>query len=121
MAESNLKEMMIDDMNETGDEEGHQYDNQPKISWYLMDTDSSFAKVWSFLITLITIYTLFMSPYIYVFNSLYMDEVPVGSNNYIAANKSQKNFVTIEYAIDIIFTIDICLSFLKKTRTHKCL
>ena len=71
MAESNLKEMMIDDINEDADEDNQIIDSQPKLKWYLIDTERTFCKVWNFLITMLTIYTLFASPYLYVFPHLY--------------------------------------------------
>lgn len=71
MAESNLKEMMIDDINEDADEDNQIIDSQPKLKWYLIDTERTFCKVWNFLITILTIYTLFASPYLYVFPHLY--------------------------------------------------
>jgi len=74
MAESNLKEMKIDDINEDADEENQIIDSQPKLKWYLIDTERTFCKVWNFLITMVTIYTLFVSPYIMTFKSVYLIE-----------------------------------------------
>ena len=71
MAESNLKEMMIDDINEDADEENQIIDNQPKLKWYLIDTERTFCKVWNLFITLVTIYTLFVSPFLVVFLDVY--------------------------------------------------
>ena len=68
MAESNLKEMMIDDINEDAEEENQIIDNMPKLQWYLIDTERTFCKVWKFLITWLTIYSLFLAPYIIVFS-----------------------------------------------------
>jgi hypothetical protein len=76
MAESNLKEMMIDDINEDADEDNQIIDSQPKLKWYLIDTERTFCKVWNFLITMLTIYTLFASPYLYVFPHLYKSYCP---------------------------------------------
>ena len=67
MAESNLKEMMIDDINEDADEENQIIDSQPKLKWYLIDTERTFCKVWNFMITLLIIYTLFVTPFILTF------------------------------------------------------
>lgn len=72
MAESNLKEMMIDDINEDADEENQIIDSQPKLKWYLIDTERTFCKVWNFMITLLTIYTLFVTPFILTFPPIYM-------------------------------------------------
>lgn len=71
MAESNLKEMMIDDINEEADEEIQSIENQPKLKWYLIDTERTFCKVWNFMITMITIYSLFVVPFILVFGEVY--------------------------------------------------
>ena len=71
MAESNLKEMMIDDINEDADDENQIIDSQPKLKWYLIDTDRTFCKVWNFLITIVTIYTLFVTPFLLVFDEVY--------------------------------------------------
>ena len=71
MAESNLKEMMIDDINEEADEEIQSIENQPKLKWYLIDTERTFCKVWNFMITMITIYSLFVVPFILVFSDVY--------------------------------------------------
>ena len=127
MAESNLKEMMIDDINEDADEENQIIDSQPKLKWYLIDTDRTFCKVWNFLITIVTIYTLFVTPFLLVFQEVYefcldekganvvcWDESAVQSTKY--ENKTLKN---IELAIDIIYFIEIILNFVKKTRAHK--
>jgi hypothetical protein len=72
MAESNLKEMMIDDINEDDDEENQVIDAQPKLKWYLIDTERTFCKVWNFMITLLIIYTLFVTPFIITFKHIYM-------------------------------------------------
>ena len=72
MAESNLKEMMIDDINEDADEENQIIDSQPKLKWYLIDTERTFCKVWNFMITLLIIYTLFVTPFILTFKQIYM-------------------------------------------------
>ena len=74
MAESNLKEMMIDDINEDADEDNQIIDSQPKLKWYLIDTERTFCKVWNFIITLLTIYTLFVTPFLLVFPYLYMSK-----------------------------------------------
>lgn len=83
MAESNLKEMMIDDINEEADEEIQSIENQPKLKWYLIDTERTFCKVWNFIITLLTIYSLFVVPYMLVFEDVYSpcmcEEVPTSS------------------------------------------
>jgi len=74
MAEQNLREMMIDDINDDDDDESQVVDNQPKIRWYLIDTEKNPCKVWDFTITLLIIYNLIVSPYIAVFPDVYMKE-----------------------------------------------
>jgi hypothetical protein len=103
MAESNLKEMMIDDINEEADEEIQSIENQPKLKWYLIDTDRTFCKVWNFMITLLTIYSLFVVPFILVFKDVYETEEGV-------LTPTLKN---IELIIDIVYFIEIILNMLK--------
>jgi hypothetical protein len=67
-----LKEMKTDDTNEDADEENQKIDSQPKLKWYLIDTERTFCKVWNFLITMVTIYSLFVSPYIMTFKGVYL-------------------------------------------------
>lgn len=109
MAESNLKEMMIDDINEEVDEEIQSIENQPKLKWYLIDTERTFCKVWNFMITLITIYSLFVVPFVLVFSDVYEPE----------KDKLNPTLYNIELIIDIIYFIEIVLNMLKKTRAHK--
>ena len=71
MTESNLKEMMIDDINEEAEEETTATENQPKLKWYLIDKERTFCKVWNFMITIIIIYSLFVTPYIFVFPEVF--------------------------------------------------
>lgn len=122
MAESNLKEMMIDDINEDADEENQIIDSVPKLKWYLIDSERTFCKIWDFIITLLTMYTLFITPFLLVFPKVYQTCNPPDSWNrndcqFVAA--SQEHLKKIEMAIDIIMFIDILLNFVKKTRAHK--
>lgn len=43
----------------------------PKLQWYLIDTERTFCKVWKFIITWLTIYSLFVSPFIMVFECVF--------------------------------------------------
>jgi hypothetical protein len=79
MAESNLKEMMIDDINEDADEENQIIDSVPKLKWYLIDSERTFCKIWDFIITLLTMYTLFITPFLLVFPDVYQKCDPVDS------------------------------------------
>jgi len=127
MTESNLKEMMIDDLNEEQEEEGTQQDTQPKLKWYLIDTDRTFCFVWNFMITILTIYSLFVVPYIVVFPIVYewcetdaegTISVDVSSCP-VESIKKQETLFRLELALDIIYFIEILLNFVKKTRAHK--
>ena len=76
MAESNLKEMMIDDINNDENNEAS-YSNENssvKIKWYLIDTERTFCRTWNFLITILTIYNMFVCPFILVFPGFYSVE-----------------------------------------------
>lgn len=95
MSEQNLREMMIEDIQDDDDEETLNPDNTKKISWYLIDTDRTFCKTWDFLITCLTIYELFVVPVIMVFPELYVscmsldqDLKPIGldANTVLLAN-----------------------------------
>ena len=71
MADSNLKEMMIDDINEDANDANLVADSQDKIKWYLVDTEKSFCKVWNFMISILIIYELFVVPFVLVFPDIY--------------------------------------------------
>jgi len=71
MTESNLKEMMIDDINEEAEEETTTSEPQQKLQWYLIDRERTFCKVWNLMITMLIIYNLFVAPYILVFKDVY--------------------------------------------------
>jgi len=71
MADSNLKEMMIDDINEDANDANLVADSQDKIKWYLIDTEKSFCKVWNFMISILIIYELFVVPFVLVFPDIY--------------------------------------------------
>jgi hypothetical protein len=72
--------------------------------WYLIDRNGNFCKAWNFIITMITIYEMIVVPYILVFPDTY------------SYNKTLK---TIELVVDIIYMVEICLNFIKKSRAHK--
>jgi hypothetical protein len=64
--------MMIDDIQEDDEEESQIVEQSvTKIEWYLIDTDRNFCKVWNFLITIVTIYNLLVTPMILVFPDIY--------------------------------------------------
>jgi hypothetical protein len=72
MAEQNLREMMIDDIQDDDEENQVVETRQNKVKWYLIDTDRNFCKFWNFIITILTIYNLLVTPLILIFPSLYM-------------------------------------------------
>ena len=76
MAESNLKEMMIDENNEEAEEEIQSVESTPKLKWYLIDTNRTFCKLWNFMITILTIYSLVITPFILVFPEVYEYCIP---------------------------------------------
>lgn len=137
MSEQNLREMMIEDIQDDDEDDSMSSDNQnKKISWYLIDTERTFCKTWDFMITCLTIYELFVVPVIMVFPQLYVsclevDNPAVGldagsienignskicaSGVYDSVTDNQKTLKNIELAIDIIYCIEICLCFVKKT------
>ena len=118
MAESNLKEMMIDDINEDANEDSTVNENQPKLKWYLIDTERTFCKVWNFLITILTIYSMFVAPFVIVFPDVYQDYDPV-TKEYSTNTDRQRTLQNIERAIDIIYLFEIILNFVKRTRALK--
>ena len=118
MAESNLKEMMIDDINEDADEENQIIDNMPKLKWYLIDTERTFCKLWEFLVTWILIYSLFVTPFILVFDKLHSCYRAEYDINCVETSQNI-TIQNIELALDIIWLIEIIFNFLKKTRAHR--
>jgi hypothetical protein len=120
MAESNLKEMMIDDINEDANEDSTVNENQPKLKWYLIDTERTFCKVWNFLITILTIYSMFVAPFVIVFHDVYQDYDPETKKYFTNPdNQRQQTLQNIERAIDIIYVFEIILNFVKRTRALK--
>lgn len=128
---------MIDDINDDDDDESQVVDNQPKIRWYLIDTEKNPCKVWDFTITLLIIYNLIVSPYIVVFPDVYMvcptDMTSVGDTctsgtgatkksiglNEYSKLQVQDTLYKIELAIDIIWVFEIVINFVKYSRAHK--
>ena len=110
---------MIDDINDDDDDESQVVDNQPKIRWYLIDTEKNPCKVWDFTITLLIIYNLIVSPFIVVFPDVYMTDYPTntgGKENYTTV---QDTLYKIELAIDIIWVFELVINFVKYSRAHK--
>ena len=129
MTESNLKEMMIDDINEEAEEETTHTDHAPKLKWYLIDKERTFCKVWSFLITMLIIYNLFVTPFVVVFPTVYQwcendSEQTITGEDCSGPGRTPRYNETmrsIELAFDIIYLIEIILNFVKKTRAYTTL
>ena len=72
MTQKNNIEKMIDE-DELIEEDDNQTLNRPdiKVEWYLIHKDHNLVKFWDMIITLITIYALFATPFLLIFSSLY--------------------------------------------------
>ena len=117
MAESNLKDALLDDVNEENDEDTTFIESQPKLKWYLIDTEKTFCKVWNFLITILTIYTLSVSPFILTFRSVYL--ICEGQDCLNGEDQYNETLRNIEQGIDIFMLIEIFLNFVKKKNIQK--
>lgn len=63
---------MIEFMNEDQEEDNEvQTSAYLKVEWYKIHTESTFCKVWDFIIALITIYSMFVTPYVLIFTDVY--------------------------------------------------
>ena len=58
---------IIDDVEEDSDDESP----SKKLPWYLLDDESTFMIFWNFVINVITIYSLLVSPVILTFYDIY--------------------------------------------------
>ena len=120
---------MIDDINEEAEEEASHTESQPKLKWYLIDRERTFCKVWNFMITLLIIYNLIVSPYVMVFPTVYEwcethdeNQNMVIKDTYSGCNgkiQRSETLVKIELAFDIIFFIEILLNFVKRSRAYQ--
>ena len=70
MAEHKLREMMIDDINEEADDEVRT-ETMPKLKWYMIQADGTFCKIWNQIVTVATIISLLLTPYLLVFNTVF--------------------------------------------------
>lgn len=120
MAESNLKEMMMDEPEDCLDDESQVIDRGPKLKWYLIDSERTFCKIWDFNITLLIMYTVNVTPFLLVFPSVYQTcNNPENMTDCKFVESYQKSLRNIEIVIDILIFIDILMNFFKKTRAHK--
>lgn len=92
--------------------------DQPKIKWYLIDTERNFCKVWNFFICWVTIYNLIVTPFLMTFPSVYQEYI---DGEYVSVTSRQRNLKNIERMIDIIYLIEIIFNFVKKTRARDTL
>jgi len=135
MTESNLKEMMIDDINEEAEDETTTAEPQQKLKWYLIDREKTFCNVWNMMITFLLIYNLFVAPYVLVFMEVYewceystSDSEKPRIEQWSGTCKENGGVPTrnetlykIELSFDIIFLIEIILNFFKRSRTEPTL
>ena len=76
-AEMGLREMTVNDVDEIADDESDIV-IQPKLKWYLIDTEKTFCKLWDFAVTIVTIYNLFVIPVFLVFPDVYQNKDILG-------------------------------------------
>ena len=98
MAESNLKEMMIDDINEDVNEDNQISENKDRLKWYLIDTERTFCNVWNFWITLLIIYNMIVTPFVLVFPDVYYK---AADDTKDVAEFKNEAMMNIEMIIDI--------------------
>ena len=91
-------------------------DYQPK--WYLIEKNGKPCQFWDFMITCIIIYNLFVTPFILVFPDVYQTK-NYEKDTYESTTDKQKQMKSIEIVFDIVYTLDILLNFVKRTRGHK--
>ena len=80
----------------------------------MIDSEGTFCCIWNFGITIVTIYTLIVVPFIFVFNDQYQiwNTSSTGERVKVYGNTTLEE---IEYLIDIIYCIEIILNFFKKS------
>jgi hypothetical protein len=80
MAESNLKEMMVEDIADDGFDDHNQSDSvgTNTIPVYMLNSYGTFCNVFNFFITLLLIYDHFAVPVILVFPGVYQTKVADG-------------------------------------------
>ena len=131
--------MMLDDITEQNDDETLTLESTQKLKWFMLDTERTPVKVWEFIINILIIYSLYITPFIIVFKCVYscflcekvcnsttalasliaFDYECVEKYNYNCVDDSyQQTLQLVELFVDIILTFDIVLNFLKKTRIN---
>lgn len=58
-----LRNNVIDEVNEEYEQDSQQENGGQNIKWYLIDSEGTFCFIWNFCITILTIYTLILSPF----------------------------------------------------------
>ena len=66
-----MAEAKIEEMNPDEDEAVKKM--QIPLPWYMVNGDGSSMKSWDFFVTLVTIYSMFLTPFIMVFHEVYMN------------------------------------------------
>ena len=107
--------MMIDDYQDDINDESEYNRSQPRLPWYLLDTEKNFCKFWEFLVCWITIYNLIMVPFLLTFPEVYQSKEDGG---YRSVTEQHQRLKSIERLIDILFVVEIVFNFVKRTRTH---
>ena len=71
MAEENLKELNINEDHSDDNNPGQEEKEHEKIEWYLVDTERIFCHLWNFMICLVTIYNMIVTPFIMTYPQIY--------------------------------------------------
>jgi|TARA_B110000285_G_scaffold232036_1_gene302174 hypothetical protein len=58
-----LRNNVIDEVNEEYEQDSQHEKIGQSIKWYLIDSEGTFCFIWNFCITILTIYTLIISPF----------------------------------------------------------
>ena len=69
--------------------------------WYIIRQENTLPQIWSFLVNTLTVYALFVTPFVLVFT------------------KVSENLRPFEMFVDTVFTIDIILNFFKLSENQK--
>ena len=90
-----------------------------KVKWYLIYKKSAFCKFWDFIITLTLEYSLFLTPFLIVFPCIYtctIDASCAPIDDGTESGCAGATLQNIEMAIDIIWSLEIVLNFVKVSR-----
>jgi len=86
-----------DDNNDDGDVDLENINNSQEHvwKWYIIRQENTLPQLWNFLINSLTVYAMFATPFVLVFQD------------------ASDNIVVLELFTDVCFTIDILLNFFK--------